>query len=246
MPSFRSSDEHWSGGVWIISIYCNCRSCIYTEFVDICVCGTKFLCLVNVGCFHPLDMLQLISNPEMEFGGLFDNPPYTGLPPPPQENPGLTKASTPAPPTITTTAPPSSSSSSIVSSSPHLDALLGPPIIRSSSNSFLPPTFQQSPLTQVSSSTQRQQTAASPQALSVEPPQTNLSPSSPVQASSSHGSPGPNPGISSTPQGIFASPAPQSPNKAQLQTQIQIQTQNPTQQTQTSYNKNSLTGKDIL
>lgn len=190
-------------------------------------------------------MLQLINNQEMEFGGLFDNPPYTGLPPPPQENPGLTQASTPAPPTITTIASPSSSSSSIVSSSPHLDALLGPPIIRSSSNSFLPPTFQQSPLTQVSSPTQRQQTAASPQALSVEPPQTNLSPSSPVQASSPHGSPGPNPGISSTPQGLFTSPAPQSATQAQLQTQIQ--TQSPAQQAQTSYiNKSSLTGKDIL
>lgn len=187
-------------------------------------------------------MLQLINNQEIEFGGLFDNPPYTGLP---QENPGLIQASTPAPPTITTTAPPSSSSSSILSSSPHLDALLGPPIIRSSSNSFQPPSFQQSPLTQVSSPTQRQQTAASPQALSVEPPQTNLSPSSPVQASSPHGSPGPNPGISSTPQGHFTSPAPQSPTQTQLQTQIQ--TPSPTQQAQTSYiNTNSLTGKDIL
>lgn len=179
----------------------------------------------------------------MEFGGLFDNPPYTGLLPPPQEPPGLTQASNPAPPSITTTVSPSSSSSSIISSSPHLDALLGPPIKRNSSNSFLPPTFQQSPLTQVSSSTQRQQTAASPQALSVEPPQTNLSPSSPVQASSPYGSPGPNPGISSTPQSLFTSPAPQSPTQAQTQTQ----TQSPAKQPQTSYiNKNSLTGKYIL
>lgn len=188
-------------------------------------------------------MLQLISNQEMEFGGLFDNPPYTGLLPPPQEPPGLTQASNPAPPTITTTVSPSSSSSSIISSSPHLDALLGPPIIRSSSSSFLPPTFQQSPLTPVSSSTQRHQTAASPQALSVEPPQTNLSPSSPVQATSPYGSPGPNPGISSTPQSLFTSPAPQSPSQAQTQTQ----TQSPAKKPQTSYiNKNSLTGKYIL
>uniref|UniRef100_H3D329 Sterol regulatory element-binding protein 1 n=1 Tax=Tetraodon nigroviridis TaxID=99883 RepID=H3D329_TETNG len=178
------------------------------------------------------DMLQLINNQEMEFGGLFDNPPYTGLPPPLQENPGLTQASTPAPPTNTTVAPLSSSSSSILSSSPHLDALLGPPIIRSSSNSFQPPTFQQSPLTQVSSPTQRQQTAASPKAPSVEPRQTTLSPSSPAQASSPHGSPGPNPGISSTPQGLFGSPStvtqpalslPSSP--ASVQPAVTVQTQ---------------------
>ena len=195
--------------------------------------------------FQLLDMLQLISNQEMEFGELFDNPPYTGLPPPLQENPCFTQTSTPAPPTITTTASSSSSSSAIVSSSPHLDALLGPPVKRRSSNSFMPPTFQQSPLTQVSSSTQRQQTAASPQALSLEPPQTNLSPSSPLQASSSHGSPGPSPGISSTPQGLFPMHAPQSPTQAQLQPQIQ--TQSPAQQAQTSCtSKNSLTAKDIL
>uniref|UniRef100_A0A674MRD7 Sterol regulatory element-binding protein 1 n=1 Tax=Takifugu rubripes TaxID=31033 RepID=A0A674MRD7_TAKRU len=141
-------------------------------------------------------MLQLINNQEMEFGGLFDNPPYTGLSTP-QELPSLTQGVSPAPPTITTAAPPSSSSS-ILSSSPHLDALLGPPIIRTSSNSFQHPTFQQSPLTQVSSPTQRQQTAT-PKVPSVEQPKTNLSPSSPVQASCPHGSPGPNPGVTSTP-----------------------------------------------
>uniref|UniRef100_A0A674NZ57 Sterol regulatory element-binding protein 1 n=1 Tax=Takifugu rubripes TaxID=31033 RepID=A0A674NZ57_TAKRU len=153
------------------------------------------------------DMLQLINNQEMEFGGLFDNPPYTGLSTP-QELPSLTQGVSPAPPTITTAAPPSSSSS-ILSSSPHLDALLGPPIIRTSSNSFQHPTFQQSPLTQVSSPTQRQQTAT-PKVPSVEQPKTNLSPSSPVQASCPHGSPGPNPGVTSTPHGVFTSPAPQS------------------------------------
>lgn len=182
-------------------------------------------------------MLQLINNQEMEFGGLFDNPPYSGLPTP-QELPGLTQGVSPAPATITTAAPPSSSSS-ILSSSPHLDALLGPPIIRTSSNSFQHPTFQQSPLTQVSSPTQRQQTATS-KVPSVEQPKTNLSPSSPVQASSPHGSPGPHPGVTSTPHGVFASPAPQSSPQAQ------IQTQSPAQQPQTSYiNKNSLTGKCI-
>lgn len=188
--------------------------------------------------FYPSDMLQLINNQEMEFEGLFDNPPYTGLPPP-QDSPGLTQGMTPAPPTITTTAPPSSSSSSILSSSPHLDALLGPPIKRNSSNCFLFPTFQQSPLTQVSNPIQRQQTST-PKALSVEQPQTNLSPSSPVQASSPHSSPGPNPGITSTPQGLSISPAPQSPPQAQ------VQTQSPAQQAQISYiNKNSHTGKCI-
>uniref|UniRef100_A0A8C3AQX1 Sterol regulatory element-binding protein 1 n=1 Tax=Cyclopterus lumpus TaxID=8103 RepID=A0A8C3AQX1_CYCLU len=104
------------------------------------------------------DMLQLISHQDMEFGGLFDNPPYTG-PPPSQED----SAAAPAP-----TTPPPSSSSSILSSSPHLDALLGPPIIRSSSTpdkAFQPPTFQQSPLAQVPNSTQRQQQAASPLTL---------------------------------------------------------------------------------
>lgn len=183
-------------------------------------------------------MLQLINNQEMEFGGLFDNPPYTGLPPP-QELPGLTQDVTPALPTITTTAPPSSSSSSILSSSPHLDALLGPPIRRTLSNSFEHPTFQQSLLTQVSSPTQIHQTAT-PKLLSVEQPKTNLSPSSPVQASSPHSSPGPNPGVTSTPQAVFTSPAPQNSPQAQ------IPTQSPPQQPQTSYiNKNSRAGKCI-
>lgn len=182
-------------------------------------------------------MLQLINNQEMEFGGLFDNPSYTGLSPP-QDPPGLTQGMTSAPPTITTTAPPSSSSSSILSSSPHLDALLGPPIRCRSSNSFLFPTFQQSPLTQVSSPMQRQQ-PSTPKAC-VEQTQTNLSPSSPVQAGSPHSPPGPNPGITSTPQGLSTSPAPQSPPQAQ------VQTQSPAQQAQTSYiNKNSLAGKCI-
>lgn len=224
--------------------YYQYRKLVFTQNLSTCV-FLVLSSLFSVGCFHSLDMLQLINNQEMEFGGLFDNPPYTGLPPPVQENPGLAQASTPAPPANTAVAPLSSPSSSILSSSPHLDALLGPPIIRSSSNSFQPPTFQRSPLTQVSSPTQRQQTAAGPQALSVEPPQTTLSPSSPAQASSPHGSPRPNPGISSTPQGLFTSPAPQSPTQAQLQTQSR--TQSPTQQAQTSYiNKSSLTGEDIL
>ncbi|KAJ4931961.1 hypothetical protein JOQ06_010397 [Pogonophryne albipinna] len=132
------------------------------------------------------DMLQLINNQDMEFGGLFDNPPYT-VPPPTQELPGLTH------------------------SSPHLDALLGPPIIRSSSTpdkAFQPPTFQLSPLAKVPNSTQRLQPASPPQAQAlrqpqVEQPQPILSPSAPAKAASPHGSPTPNPAFTSAPQAIF-------------------------------------------
>lgn len=192
------------------------------------------------------DMLQLISNQDMEFGGLFDNPPYTG-PPPTQELPGLTQSITsPAPLTTTTTTTTPPPPSSILSSSPHLDALLGPPITRSSSTpdkTFQPPTFQQSPLAQVPTPTQRQQPASPPQALSlrqpqVEQPQPILSPPAPAQAASPHGSPAPNPAFSSTPQALFTSPAPQSP--PQPQTQLQTQTQ--TQQVRTNYsNQNGYT-----
>uniref|UniRef100_A0A3Q4GFF9 Sterol regulatory element-binding protein 1 n=1 Tax=Neolamprologus brichardi TaxID=32507 RepID=A0A3Q4GFF9_NEOBR len=133
------------------------------------------------------DMLQLINNQDMEFGGLFDAPPYTTAPPM-QEIHGLTQTITSASPPTTTTTPPSSSS--ILSSNPHLDALLGPPITRSSSTpdkAFQPPTFQQSPLAQVPSSTQRQQPSSPQQAQSirqtqVEQPQPVLSPSAPSQA----------------------------------------------------------------
>uniref|UniRef100_A0A671XRV6 Sterol regulatory element-binding protein 1 n=1 Tax=Sparus aurata TaxID=8175 RepID=A0A671XRV6_SPAAU len=172
------------------------------------------------------DMLQLITNQEMEFGGLFDNPPYTG-PPPTQELPCLTQSVTPAAPPTTTTTPPSTSSSSILSSSPHLDALLGPPITRSSSTpdkTFQPATFQQSPLAQVPITTQRQQPASPQQAQSlsqpkVEQPQSILSPAAPAQAASPHGSAGPNPTFSSTPQALFTTPAPQTPPQQQAQLQ---------------------------
>uniref|UniRef100_A0A4W6DUH3 Sterol regulatory element-binding protein 1 n=1 Tax=Lates calcarifer TaxID=8187 RepID=A0A4W6DUH3_LATCA len=167
------------------------------------------------------DMLQLINNQDMEFGGLFDNPPYTG-PPPTQELPGLTQSITSAAPPATTTTPSPSSSSSILSSSPHLDALLGPPITRSSSTpdkAFQPPTFQQSPLAQVPSSTPRQQPASPQQAQTlrqpqVEQPQPILSPTAPAQAASPHGSPGPSPVFSSTPQALFTSPAQAQPQQA--------------------------------
>lgn len=196
------------------------------------------------------DMLQLISNQDMEFGGLFDSP-YTG-PPPTQDLPVLTPAA-PRTPTITT---PASSSSSILSSSPHLDALLGPPIIRSSSTTdkaFQPPTFQQSPLAQVPTNpTQRQQQPASPpqaQTLrqpQVEQPQPILSPSAPAQAASPHGSPGPTPAFSATPQALFTSPAPQTPpqpqTKLQAQPQTQLQAQPQPQQVRTNFSsQNSFT-----
>uniref|UniRef100_UPI0037E84E96 sterol regulatory element-binding protein 1 n=1 Tax=Semicossyphus pulcher TaxID=241346 RepID=UPI0037E84E96 len=178
------------------------------------------------------DMLQLISNQDMEFGGLFDNPPYTA-PPPTQEPPGLTQSITSATPPATTTTPPSSSSSSILSSSPHLDALLGPPITRSSSTpdkTFQPPTFQQSPLAQVPNATQRQQPSSPQQASSlrqanVEQPQPILSPPAPAQAASPNGSPGPNLVFSTTPQALFTSPAPQAPPQPQTQLQAQAQPQ---------------------
>nr|AFH35105.1 sterol regulatory element-binding protein 1 [Siganus canaliculatus]ANN45572.1 sterol regulatory element-binding protein 1 [Siganus canaliculatus] len=174
------------------------------------------------------DMLQLINNQDMEFPGLFDNPPYTGTPTT-QELPVLNQSVTSvAPPTTATTTPPVKSSSSILSSSPHLDALLGPPITRSSSTpdkTFQPPTFQQSPLAQVSNSTQRQQPASPQQAQSIqqpkaEQPQPILSQSPPAQAASpSHGSPV----FSTTPQALFTSPATQTASQPQLQTQAQPQ-----------------------
>uniref|UniRef100_A0A8C7N3Q3 Sterol regulatory element-binding protein 1 n=1 Tax=Oncorhynchus kisutch TaxID=8019 RepID=A0A8C7N3Q3_ONCKI len=99
-----------------------------------------------------LYMLQLINNQDMvefnqDMAGLFDPPQFTGVTPT-QDLPALSLPhSTTSPPSTTT---------SILSSSPHLDALLGPPIIRSSSppdKAFHPPTFQQSPLAQVTTST---------------------------------------------------------------------------------------------
>ncbi|CAI5675277.1 unnamed protein product [Oreochromis niloticus] len=182
------------------------------------------------------DMLQLINNQDMEFGGLFDAPPYTTAPPM-QEIHGLTQTITSASPPTTTTTPPSSSSSSssILSSNPHLDALLGPPITRSSTTpdkAFQPPTFQQSPLAQVPSSTQRQQPSSPQQAQSirqtqVEQPQPVLSPSAPSQAASPNGSPGPNPAFSSTPQALFTSPAPQTPPQTQTQPQARTNYSSP-------------------
>uniref|UniRef100_A0A8C4EHR1 Sterol regulatory element-binding protein 1 n=1 Tax=Dicentrarchus labrax TaxID=13489 RepID=A0A8C4EHR1_DICLA len=169
------------------------------------------------------DMLQLISNQDMEFGGLFDNPPYTG-PPPTQD------------------------------SSPHLDALLGPPITRSSSTpdkTFQPPTFQQSPLAQMPSSTQRQQPASPQQAQTlrqpqVEQPQPILSPS-PQQVRTSYSAQNSftavTPGSVSQPTTSLSS-SPPSVQPVTIQTQIQgltttspllATTASPTAQTITSH-----------
>ncbi|MED6244538.1 hypothetical protein ATANTOWER_015058 [Ataeniobius toweri] len=174
------------------------------------------------------DMLQLINNQDMEFGGLFDPTPFSGGPST-QEINGLSQTITSASPPTTTPTPSSTTTSSILSSNPHLDALLGPPISRSSSTpdkAFQPPTFQQSPLAQVPSSAQRQQPSSSPQAQSLrqpqmEQPQSTISPSAPAQAASPHGSPGPNPAFSTTTQTLFTSPAPQSPPQPQAQSLVQ-------------------------
>lgn len=139
-------------------------------------------------------MLQLINNQDMEFGGLFDNT----FPAPPALTQELTVPSHSSPPS-----PPASSTppttSSILSSSPHLDALLGPPITRSSSvpdKAFQPPMFQQSPLAQVAS-TPPNPTTLQPKAQPA--PSPNLHPASPVNQS--HAGPVP----------LFSSPSPQQP-----------------------------------
>ncbi|XP_028267386.1 sterol regulatory element-binding protein 1 isoform X2 [Parambassis ranga] len=194
------------------------------------------------------DMLQLINDQDMEFGGLFDAPPYSGAPPS-QEVPGLPQTITSATPSTTTTAtPPVSLSSSILSSSPHLDALLGPPITRSSSTpdkTFQSPTFQQSPLAQVPNSTQRQQPASPPQPQAVrqakvEQPQPILSTPPAAQAASPHGSPGPNPAFSTTPQALFTSPAPPTSPHSQPQTQPQARTNYSTQNSYTAGSPSSV------
>uniref|UniRef100_A0A1A7XIG3 Sterol regulatory element-binding protein 1 n=1 Tax=Iconisemion striatum TaxID=60296 RepID=A0A1A7XIG3_9TELE len=172
------------------------------------------------------DMLNLINNQDMEFSGLFDPSPFTGGPPT-QEIAPLTQPITPASPPANTTTP--SSTSSILSSNPHLDALLGPPITRSSSTpdkAFQPPTFQQSPVSQVPSSSPRPQPSSPPQAQGlrqpqVEPPQPSVSPPAPAQAASPLGSPGPSPSFTSTTQPLFTLAAPQTPSQTQTQPQAQ-------------------------
>ncbi|XP_072225157.1 sterol regulatory element-binding protein 1 isoform X2 [Leuresthes tenuis] len=199
------------------------------------------------------DMLQLINNQDMEFGGLFDAHPFSGSTPT-QEIPGLSQTVTLSAPPTTTTTPASSSTSSILSSNPHLDALLGPPITRSSSTpdkAFQPPTFQQSPLSKVPNSTERQQPTSPQQAQSlrqpqVEQPQPILSPSAPALAASPRGSPVPNPTFSSATQVLFTTHAPQPQPQTPPQPQPQPQPQTPPQpqpqtqpQARSNYNSQS-------
>uniref|UniRef100_A0A673KN58 Sterol regulatory element-binding protein 1 n=1 Tax=Sinocyclocheilus rhinocerous TaxID=307959 RepID=A0A673KN58_9TELE len=106
------------------------------------------------------DMLQFINHQDMEFGGLFDHAPF----PAPSQDLSVLPRSSPS-------SPPPTNTSSILSSSPHLDALLGPPITRSSSipdKVFQPPTFQQSPLAQVTS------TPANPATLQTTQPKAQI------------------------------------------------------------------------
>ncbi|KAJ0058016.1 hypothetical protein NL108_007234, partial [Boleophthalmus pectinirostris] len=172
------------------------------------------------------DMLKLINNQDMEFDGLFDNQPYTGAPST-HDLPGLTQPITSAA-SLTTSAVPTTSQSSILSSSPHLDALLGPPITRSSSTpdkTFQPATFQQSPLAQVSSSTgtRQQQPTTPPQPQNArqakaEQPLPALSPALPVQVAS------PPQGVPQKSAALNASPPPPalfSPTAPQTQVQSQ-------------------------
>lgn len=182
------------------------------------------------------DMLQLINNQDMEFGSLFDTTQFSAAPPI-QELPVLAH-STPSPSPLSST--PSSSPSSILSSSPHLDALLGPPITRSSSSpdkAFHPPTFQKLPLAQMANSSPRLQQASPPQTQAgqgskqpkVDQPQPILSPPPPAQPQATAATPGPagqSPAFISTPQALFTSPVPQQQQpQAQAQPQLQAQAQ---------------------
>uniref|UniRef100_UPI003D7C2459 sterol regulatory element-binding protein 1 n=1 Tax=Danio rerio TaxID=7955 RepID=UPI003D7C2459 len=116
------------------------------------------------------DMLQLINTQDMEFG-LFDQASFPAPAAPAQEQ----LHSSPASPA----AAPLPAAPSILSSSPHLDALLGPPISRSSSiptdKAFQPHTFQQAPLAQVNST---------PAALQTTQPKAQPAPSASLQPSS--------------------------------------------------------------
>ncbi|XP_061556143.1 sterol regulatory element-binding protein 1 isoform X2 [Phycodurus eques] len=160
-------------------------------------------------------MLKLLIHQEEELGGLFDTPPYAGA----ATNPDLSCPPSSAP--LPTATPPSTSSSSILSNSPHLDALLGPPITRSSSSpdkAFQPPTFQQCPLAQVSiPSPPSQQQARSLRPSKAEPTRAVVAQTAPALGASPHGSPLPTPAFGSAPP-----KAPRPPN--QLQAQLQTQT----------------------
>lgn len=162
------------------------------------------------------DMLKLINNQDMEFDGLFDNHQYTGAPSN-HDLPGLNQPVTSTAPPLATPAVPSPPTSSILSSSPHLDALLGPPITRSSSTpdkTFQPATFQQSPLAQAPSSGARQQPSSPQQAPTVRQPKAEPL-SVPVQAASPQGSPPKTATLSSSPPAMFTAAVPQSQVQSQ-------------------------------
>ncbi|XP_051987951.1 sterol regulatory element-binding protein 1-like isoform X2 [Xyrauchen texanus] len=145
-------------------------------------------------------MLQLISNQDMEFGGLFDHAPFPAPPAPTPDLSGL-PYSNPSSPPPTSSVP--TTTSSILSSSPHLDALLGPPITRSSSipdKGFHPYTFQQSPLAQVTSTPGNPTTLQTTQPKAQPAPSPSLHPSTPA---------GKSPVLGSTQQTPFSSPTPQ-------------------------------------
>lgn len=165
------------------------------------------------------DMLKLINNQDMEFDGLFDSHQYPGVTSK-HDLPGLNQPSA-APPLVTTAAP-SSSTSSILSSSPHLDALLGPPITRSSSTpdkTFQPATFQQSPLAQVASANTKQQSSTPIQVQNVKQPKPEPL-SVPVQTPPTPASPPMTTALSSSPPAIFTVTSPSQPQVQSPQTLI--------------------------
>ncbi|XP_065119454.1 sterol regulatory element-binding protein 1 [Paramisgurnus dabryanus] len=154
------------------------------------------------------DMLQLINNTDMEFGGLFDNASFTAPPSLSQELTVLPHSSPSSPPPASSTP---TTTPSILSSSPHLDALLGPPITRSSSapdKAFQPPTFQQSPLAQVNSTPANPITLQTTQPKAQPAPSPSLHPTTPATQGNT-GPVGKSPVFVSTQQTLFSSPAPQ-------------------------------------
>uniref|UniRef100_A0A672PNX7 Sterol regulatory element-binding protein 1 n=1 Tax=Sinocyclocheilus grahami TaxID=75366 RepID=A0A672PNX7_SINGR len=146
------------------------------------------------------DMLQFINNQDIEFGGLFDHAPFPA-PAAPTQDLSVLPHSSPSSSTPTNTI-------SILSSSPHLDALLGPPITRSSSipdKVFHPPTFQQSPLAQVTSTLANPTTLQTTQPKAQPAPSPSLHPSTPL-APSQAAPAGKSPAFGATQQALFSSP----------------------------------------
>nr|UGZ35773.1 sterol regulatory element-binding protein 1 [Mylopharyngodon piceus] len=161
------------------------------------------------------DMLQLINNQDMEFGGLFDHTSFPAPAVPTQELSALPHSSPSSPPPASSTP---TNTSSILSSSPHLDALLGPPITRSPSipdKVFHPPTFQQSPLAQVTSTPANPATLQTTQPKAQPAPSPSLHPSTPAAQSQPAPAVKSPPVFSATQQVLFSSPTPQPPQQQQ-------------------------------